>query len=278
MPPHSSAQPHVEYSTERAAHTLAADLPWRPPQTLTCTAQPRLTINHATLSFNSTGPACHSRLSKEPQPQSHTAKPCLKVKQVAQMLVTQPTSRSFLRRPRDSMGKRRSMQKRRPPYSRKPAAADSETAARKTQDRMRPRSSLGGSSGRFGVWREALLVACTRAYKRNRQAGCSSVTCHHLGSPRTTRTQGDMPAACLSHEGYDMTLQHVQPCSRDLAGSQEQRCGYDLADSDGRSQQAQPCNMPLSTIRCTAVQDGYAGSWRSRTMSSVCNTEAGMQE
>ena len=78
------------------------------------------------------------------------------------MLVTQPTSRSFLRRPRDSIGKRRSMQKRRPPYSRNPAAADSETAARKTQDRMRPRSSLGGSSGRVEGRREGLLVARTR--------------------------------------------------------------------------------------------------------------------
>lgn len=50
------------------------------------------------------------------------------------------TSRSFLVRPRDSTGKRRSMRKRRPPYTMKPPAAATLTTARNMHPATRPTS------------------------------------------------------------------------------------------------------------------------------------------
>ena len=58
----------------------------------------------------------------------------LMLKQVAQMAVTNPTSRSFFCRPRDSMGNRRSITNNRPPYTKKPMAAAREMTTKKPAD------------------------------------------------------------------------------------------------------------------------------------------------
>ena len=67
--------------------------------------------------------------------QRHTMT-ALAQKQVVHTAVTQPTSRSFLRRPSDSMGNRRSMANSRPPYSTNPAAANTDTTARNRLDTL----------------------------------------------------------------------------------------------------------------------------------------------
>lgn len=69
----------------------------------------------------------------------------LTLKHPAQIEVTRPTSWSFLRRPRDSMGNLWSMRKSLPPYSTNPMAANTDTAARVMSESTYPKFCMASS-------------------------------------------------------------------------------------------------------------------------------------